>query len=182
MDPETEALVKNNPQLGNILRKIEDDLSKVINKEEDLSNILLKGHLCIENILEELLAVFDLNGSNPLNTESFSSKVSRVQKMAEKKQDKFMQKLVSKLRAINDVRNNLAHDIKFTITEADISKIGVNVGSVYIVNKYKIGHSNLKENLLFCLQNTITDIGVVIFNQIRQIEYDENAKNLAEEK
>ncbi len=156
-------------ELRNLVSKIIGSFQNVVAKEEDLSNVLLKGHLVIENFLEELLAVLNIEKTINIHRLSFHEKLKHIKESAEKDPAYLKNrvgKILPSLYALNGVRNDLAHDYTFTISEPEIDKIGVNLGSRYILKKYSSGHESYKENLLFCIDEIIGDIGRIIYNKI----------------
>lgn len=173
-------IIPQNEHLNNLIEKTIGGFFEIVKKEEDLSNILLKGHLFIENLLEELLAVYDLNKKISLNKSSFHKKIEtlsdfyKTTKTLTQTELTHLSFLLPSIYSLNDVRNNLAHNLNFKINEADINKIGINLGSEFILQKYKTGHKNYKDNLLFCLLEIIKKVNSLIYIKINLLKNDKS--------
>lgn len=162
---------EENKHLTNLVAKIKADFNERVESEENSSNVLLKGHLLIENILEECLAVFDqINIKN--RHQGFYVKTKILSEITSKDEEieNARRTIVPMLFSLNEIRNNLAHDLNFNISEADINKIGVNLGSEYIIRKYDLGHKKVRENLLFLLNNMVHKLGFIIFAKMEEIK------------
>ena len=176
-----EAPDKQNPHLDNILKKVVGDFDKRVKAESDISNVLLKGHLLIESLLLEVLAVLNVNEVRRITRLSFHEKVKCLddQRQSEDLKDSSIIKqtiheLAPALFALNDVRNNLSHRIDFQVTESDVDRIGVNSGSAFILQKYESGHSRVRENLLFCLNRIEERLGLIIFIRVEYLKKNQN--------
>jgi hypothetical protein len=173
---ENNKKIEEDKELDNVAKKIFDSFLNGVKKEQDLSNILLKGHLCIENFLDELIAIFDLNKGISVHRESFSGKLKKLQEYIKNQkgsatlENTQLKSILPSLFALNEARNSLAHNFNFNLSESDINRIGVNLGSSYILNKYVKGHKELRENLLFCLKLIIKEVGSVIYLKICDIK------------
>lgn len=171
-----EPINQQNKHLENLIEKTLVGISDIKNKETDLSNILLKGHLFIEALLEELLAAYSLNKQFSIGRASFYKKVDKLSDLCAKNQTltptekEQLNNLIPLLHALNSVRNNLAHDLNFKVSEADINKIGINIGSEFILQKYETGHSDLKNNLIFCLNKIVEIIGSSIYIKVELLK------------
>jgi len=148
--------------LDNLISRVTSDFNEKVKSETNPSNVLLKGHLLIENILEECLAACDLRVSR---RSGFYEKTKNLSdfKTSDNNINKSIKVVVPMLFALNEIRNNLAHDLSFNISEADINKIGLNLGSLYIYKKYLTGHKEVRENLLFILNRMVHNLGFIIY-------------------
>ncbi len=161
---------KGNVHLNNLIKRIVDDFDDRVGKENEPSNILLKGHLLIENLLQEILAIFDMTDEN-IARMSFHNKITCLTKI--KSTDyiqKIILKLIPQLTSLNEVRNDLAHNFNFSINESDVDKMGNNIGSQYVIKKYESGHKNIKNNLLFVLNHIVRELGSTIYIKIEDIK------------
>lgn len=86
-----------------------------LDTKKDLELILLKGHLLLETILETVLKRNDIK--NPDNY-SFHRKIIALESIDFK--EKFKREfIVSSLHEINKLRNKLAHEFHFDISNGD---------------------------------------------------------------
>lgn len=86
--------------------------------EETYLQIILKGHLYIENRLIELIKVKLVNPhAINLNDLNFPTKINlaRALGLLDNKKSKL-------LRNLNRIRNNLAHDLNFELSDGEIKK------------------------------------------------------------
>ncbi len=159
-----------NDHLDNLLKKIVDDFNGRVKIEKEISNVLLKGHLLVENLLQETLASLDLKGG--INRISFYEKVKRLYEF--KTNEPIMQSNIKDISpvlfALNETRNNLAHNLDFQVSESDVNRIGLNIGSEFVLQKYKTGYSNTRENLLFCLKYIVHKVGLIMFLRIEELK------------
>lgn len=168
--------VQPNKHLENLIKKTLGGITEIIAKESDLSNILLKSHLFIETLLEELLAAYSLNKQFSIGKSSFYRKTEKLSDLCQKNKNltstekEHLDNLIPLLHSLNTVRNNLAHDLNFNISESDINKIGINIGDSFILKKYETGHSDLKNNLIFCLNEIVTLIGRLIYIKVELLK------------
>lgn len=162
--------IQQNKHLENLLEKIVDDFNSRVKSEKEISNVLLKGHLLVENLLQETLVSFDLKIG--INRISFYEKIKRLSDFntGEVFIQSKIKEVVPVLFSLNETRNNLAHNLDFQVSESDVNRIGLNIGSEFILQKYKTGHSNTRENLLFCLNHAIYKLGLIMFLQIEEIK------------
>lgn len=159
-----------NPHLQNIIKKVTSDFASTVKNEEVPLNLLLKGHLFIENLLEEVLAAFDVKGN--LNRKSFYEKTRSLSEIGTKEEHIKVQiaAITPLLYAINEARNNLAHNLHFEVNEGAVNKIGILMGSEFILNKYEVGHNNVTENLLFCLNEIVVELGGIIYMRVENLK------------
>lgn len=154
--------------LEHLVDKLTEDFNDRVKSESDPSYLLLKGHLLIENILQETLAVFDCQKTGRIDRISFHEKTNFLKNLQEYKDE--IKGVSPLLYSLNEVRNDLAHNLDFKISESDVNKIGINLGSKYIIKKYEIGHKNVKEILLFCLNEIVYLLGFIIYSKMKQIK------------
>ena len=158
--------------LLNIFNKIVKDFNDNVGNEKEPSNMLLKGHLFIENLMEEVLAVFDKKPKNPRKA-SFHDKMQSLDEIGNKN----LNNIIESLYSLNEIRNNLAHNLRFTVDEASVNKIGINLGSLFILKKYEIGDTKVRENLLFCLSSIASKLGGVIYIKTEELKEKEVPNN-----
>lgn len=181
--------------------QIDETLDVIINNfDRHLSNIddplivFLKGHLLIEYYMNQLIILYDVV-SNPheINKLSFAQKISEIEKHDNLARQNKNGKVVFKkettlnvLRIINKVRNNLAHELEYTMKESDIDSIGFCLGKDYIYDKYKLRLNEgvnekkisglLKITLLRFLPQLFSPVvREIVFNQINQSSAIKNA-------
>lgn len=89
----------------------------------DQEFILLKGHLVIEHFLEMAL---NRNGIQNLESYSFYGKILALEKM--EVEDQFIKQfIISSLREINTLRNKVAHELLYKISDGEFEKWSLNV-------------------------------------------------------
>lgn len=135
------------------------DFSRHVEAETDLTNVLLKGHLLVENYMSSLVVLLydtELNVSRL----SFYDKVKRIE---EKKI--INPNYVRSLFALNDLRNAIAHELEYKVTESSIDSIGFYLGKEYIIQKHT--HEGSRELLLWALDEIVTWVFYAIFKEIR---------------
>lgn len=171
MENEKKTEQKYDKHLLDLIERIQYDFNDKVKNENNASNVLLKGHLLIENILEECLSVYDIK-TNFISRLSFYEKIKLLSEIISKNDflKERMKNIVPMLFSLNSVRNNLAHDLGFNISEADINNIGLKLGSEYVVKKYEVGHKETRENLLFLLDKIVYELGLIIFLKIDEIK------------
>lgn len=171
MGNDTKFQENENKHLMDLIERIQSDFNDKVKNEDNASNVLLKGHLLIENILEECLSVYNIK-TNFISRLSFYEKTKILSEIINKNDflKERMKNIVPMLFSLNNVRNNLAHDLGFNISEADINNIGLKLGSEYIVKKYEVGHKKTRENLLFLLDKMVHELGLIIFLKIDEIK------------
>ncbi|MFZ2252728.1 MAG: hypothetical protein WAW13_00975 [Minisyncoccia bacterium] len=155
-----------NSHLENLIKKAVTDFNNIVGTETDVSNMLLKGHLYIENLLDEVLAIFDQRVEN----RTFSFKIKTLERVKDKCslsiQKKDLEDLIPSLYALNSVRNNLAHNLNFSPDETSVNRIGITLGSKYIIEKYENGQDKIKQNLLFCFSEIVNLLAKTIYLEI----------------
>ncbi len=166
----TTEIKKENNHLVNLVDKILEDFNKRVKSEQDISNVLLKGHLLVENMLREDLAILDI--TKGINRISFYEKTKRLSETSTGTVEMLgiVKEIVPILFALNETRNNLAHNLEFKVSETDVNNIGLNIGSSFILQKYKTGSSNTRENLLFCLDYIVDKLALIIFVRIEELK------------
>lgn len=168
-----EDIKDKDPHLINLVDKIVKDFGQTIAKESDPSNILLKGQLFVENLADELLVIFDINP----NRKTFSKKIECLNGIkAGEYLDKKIKRIVRSLYAINEVRNNLAHNLNFKPDESSVNRIGITLGREFILKKYEVGYEEVSINLIFCLQRVSSELGSSIYIKAKEIKREEESK------
>jgi len=159
---------KNDPHLTNLVEKAVNDFYSGVASETDPTNVLLKGHLYIENLLDEILTVYDISPKK-ISHGTFYSKIKTLEDLARREnfeQKRNIESAVVSLFALNAIRNNLAHSLTFKIDEPSVNRIGVTLGSSYVIEKYKNGQKRIRENLTFCLRKIVGQLGLIIYVKI----------------
>jgi hypothetical protein len=173
---------EKNKHLVNLVEKIVSDLNSKVKTETEPATILLKGHLLLENLLEEVLAVFDLQKKQKISRLSFYEKIKLLSGTNSGNNiNPNIKEACDLLFSLNEVRNNLAHDLNFKISESDINKIGINLGSEYIIKKYEIGYKKIADNLIFLLEKTVRSLGLILFIKIELLKSIKNSPKLIPE-
>ena len=92
--------------------KVFDALENHLKDTDEIEVILLKGHLILEQVLNELLSVYIKSEKN-LNSLSllFSKKLDLI--IALQDGEHFLKSEIKHLREINRIRNKLAHKLDF---------------------------------------------------------------------
>lgn len=174
-----------NKHLHNLVAKIQEDVSTKLQTENDSSNVLLKGHLLIENLLDEVLAAFDLRPDRGWRA-GFHDKVSTLNKIVKNEELKSLHKLINEivplLFSLNDVRNDLAHNIRFSLSESSVNQVGMHLGSAYVLVKYESGHAEIRKNLVYCLETAAWKLGLILFNQIETLKRKQAEQAKAQQK
>lgn len=115
-----------------------------LESETDLKGILLKGHLLLDGILETVL-----KRNNILDSENYSfyRKIIALEKIDVNDNLK-KDIIISSLKALNKLRNKIAHEIFFRIEDGELDLLALNVlnnltGTKYTkyTSKTKIVHS-----------------------------------------
>lgn len=153
-----------NPSLEEAHRLIKislDDFNHHIAKETDLSIILIRGHLLVEYYLS-LLILLEYDKTERIDRLGFFYK---IKKMENAQTIKLSQNVIQSLYKLNDLRNNLAHNLEFKISIPDIDTIGFSFGREYVLSKYKSTMS--EKDLLMWVINKITgDIFYYIYAEV----------------
>lgn len=99
-----------------------------IGRETDPTVLVLRAHLFSENLLERLLRLKLPRGDKLVQSASFSfsQKLLIVEAM-----DVLNDAAISSLRALNRLRNQCAHELGKSITDADVVKVGSPLGKVF---------------------------------------------------
>ena len=170
-------MTSENKHLDNLYNKVTEDFKKTVGIETDISNYLLKGHLFVENLLDEVLAVYDVPITNWKRL-TFYEKISLISKInpqfpTKSEYDYFCEDrdlIVRALYALNDVRNELAHNLLFQISESTVNRIGVVLGSEFIMHKYNHGQKKVRENLSFCMEKICNKLGFIIWSRTEDLK------------
>lgn len=92
-------------------------MDKHFHASEDTLTKVLKTHLYIENLINEILNSSFPN-SNKLLTLKFSRKIDLIEAMND-----YSGKIIKPLRALNHIRNKYAHDLNYKPTEQEITDL-----------------------------------------------------------
>lgn len=108
-----------------------------IGDESDPIMLVLRGHLFSESLLERIIRLSLPRGDKVVESASFSyaQKLLFVEAL-----ETMPDSVCSSLRGLNKLRNQCAHELGRTITDADVVKIGSPLGKEFTVmhrnNKY----------------------------------------------
>ena len=152
------------PSIKRLFSQHSDEFQQYIEKEKDLSVILLKSHLLIEYYLDHLILLLKENHGN-LRRIGFYEKLQILEK-----QSPFFKKpggtMLKSLYALNNVRNNLAHQLNFEISQSELDAIGYEIGREYIIEKYKI-NGDRRKLLLWLIKNITGDLYFLLAIELR---------------
>ena len=99
----------------------------------DPTSQILKAHLLIEYYIDHILAKNFPRGDVLLKGRlSFSQKLTVLTAL-----DIFSSKYHASIKGLNTVRNSCAHSLDYSVTEADVDKIGMPFGKQYLEQKKK---------------------------------------------
>jgi hypothetical protein len=132
--------------------KIEfDRYWKAMNQRSTDINKLLNSHLLAEYYLEQIITIELPRGDRLLDEGNFQfwHKLLIVKSL-----DILEDEMVTSLKHLNSLRNSTSHEMNFSISEADIDKIGRPFGKEY--QKIKIEEKSkdlLKYTLMYILSN-----------------------------
>lgn len=93
-----------------------------LDSEKNLELILLKGHLLLEIVLDEILARKDIQTKDF----SFHRKIIAFEKISFKNREK-KEFIISSLRKLNNLRNRLAHEFNFDVKNGELKLWAVNI-------------------------------------------------------
>jgi len=152
-----------------LIRVYLEDFSKHI-AGDNLAEILLKGHLLVETYLDHaMLFIFDREAK--VRSKSFYTKVNDL-----KPKNCFNNHSVAIecLFQLNKARNDLAHDLNFSITLPQIDEIGYPLGRKYIMRRYAkdLDHKKL---LIWVIGEIISMVYYPIWNSL----LDEERKKIS---
>jgi hypothetical protein len=156
-----------------------NDFEFRIKRETDISVILLKGHLLIEYYLDQIILLF-FDKEKDLRKLSFFEKIRIVEER--KIFDKtgwVVDNIIKKLYAINNVRNNLAHDLGFTITESELDSIGYTFGREYVLKKFADSNDDkpqLNNILIWMIRKISQELYLEMSAEIMTSELKESTK------
>lgn len=162
-------MTQEDKHLKNLIDRLMGDFLNRVGKETDAANLLLKGHLLVENLLTEILAAYDV-GKN-VRRLSFHEKIKLLgETKCSSDTEVLIKGVIPVLRSINELRNNLAHEFNFVVTMDDVNKIGIHFGSTFILKKYETNHADVHANLLFCLDLLTYDLGLLLYTRITELK------------
>lgn len=116
----------------NLAKIIEWSVWANLDRKKDLELILLKGHLIIEFLLENLLTN---NGLQNCKKNSFFKKVEMLKNFSVNNTEE-LGKVTDHLLALNKIRNQFAHEWDFKISKSDIEGWAANVLLSYDGKKF----------------------------------------------
>lgn len=113
-----------------------------LSKSRDVLAIVLKSHLFIEKTTEDILT-YSLEYPNKSidDRKSFSYKVNLLEALGYDRKN-----MISRLRAINDIRNEYAHNLEYKISKEDIKPL---------VKNLSINNKSLVSQLVMGIMATI---------------------------
>lgn len=103
--------------------KMDAFFERHINENKDVITLVLKAHLYIEGLIEDILSSV-LVKPEKINRKRFSDKLDIFEAM---NLDFFSGNLMNKLRSLNRLRNELAHRLNKNLSESDIQPLMENV-------------------------------------------------------
>jgi hypothetical protein len=153
------------PYVYKLIDKVIDDFSKQLSLEKDLSIILLKGHLLIEYYLNYLI-ILTHDQEKRVDNLSFYEKIEILEN------DKCIKtrNIIPCLRQLNNVRNNLSHELNYIVSESEIDSIGFLLGKKYIFKKFDIDCHNtteLRELFMWVINKVLFNVFLPIFSAIK---------------
>ena len=135
-------------ELGDLIDKqilrFSRDIGKHLSESLEPELLLLKGHLLIEYYLGLLLILND--EKKEILEETFYKKIQRSKEL-NIVGDPYMESIF----CLNRLRNRMAHELEYTISESDVDSISMPFGKEYILKKMDAieeNHSNSIKKLL----------------------------------
>ena len=165
-------------EVTKLIRKVVGDFYKKIDKEKDLSVILLKGHLLIEHYLNYLIIVLH-DTTERTDKKSFSEKIDILNN-----DGCLGSHVIASLRKLNDVRNNLSHELNYRLSESEVDRVGFNLGKKYIFRKFSIDCDNdddLRSLFLFVIDDVLFSVFQPLFKEILKKRKEESENKKIEE-
>lgn len=104
----------------NLAQLIEWAIWVNLDKLTDLELILLKGHLCLEVIIDDVLSENKINNYKDLSFYKKIKELSSIEIKCEPKRDNLS--VSQKLFELNKIRNRLAHEFQFDINDGELEK------------------------------------------------------------
>ncbi len=116
------------------LRRIAKDLKKEAAKETEKFNkkhilpskeiltLVLKAHLFVEYLIDEIIKASFSNPNKILNKRKFSDKVNLLEAIGIE-DSKSEYRLLRKIRALNDIRNKFAHNLNYKLNPEDLEPL-----------------------------------------------------------
>lgn len=124
---------------------------------DELVNMILRSHLLVEYYIDQLIMVSMPRGD--LLTEN--SRITFAEKLKILKAlDIFSSKsqyLIDSATGLNQVRNSCSHTLDYSISEADIDKVGKPMGTFYLKSK-SANYTSLKQLVLDTLMHLIAHL------------------------
>lgn len=151
---------KIDKEADRLIDKINEDFRKHVAKG-NLSEILIKGHLLVEHYMDHvMLLIFDKKAN--VRKKSFYTKVKELGKT-----DCFADKeaTIGSLYSLNEVRNELAHQLDFKVTFSQVETIGYNFGKKFVLERYAKG-TDEKSLLLWALNRIMIRVTFPIWDAL----------------
>lgn len=124
------------------LERFESDTKKHLPSSLDTTSLLLKGHLLSEYHLGILLVLFGEN--HDILEKTFFEKINRCQVM------KILdERNIGSLIRLNKLRNRMAHELEYVISESDVDFIGMIFGKEYVIEKLESVGTEKRSKLLY---------------------------------
>jgi uncharacterized protein YutE (UPF0331/DUF86 family) len=120
-------------------------IEKNLPSDSSMTLIVLKGHLLAEHQINHLLKLCSENEDINVEDKTFSEKVDLLDT-----ESSLDQKELKALTNLNKLRNNLAHELNYQVSESDIDSIGFPLGRGYVIKKFDIfdEHNGSREEAL----------------------------------
>lgn len=121
------------------------EIEKLINDQSKESQFVLRAHLIVEYLLEEIIQ-YTIKRSDILldNNFNFPQKVSIAYSTGA-----LEEKIATSLKNLNKVRNKFSHELHYKISEKDVDSIGIPLGDIY--KKEKENNFELLEKATYSL-------------------------------
>lgn len=157
-------------EFKHLIIKLTNDFKNHVSSQSDLSVVLLKGHLLIEYFLNQLIIINDLQTN--VSTAGFKQKIDEL-----KSKSIIDQTLCKHLERLNKTRNDMAHTISFELNESNIDSLGYTFGKEYVLKKYEIGPENLKDQLVWILDEILVQVVILIHLKIKKIKAEKKLES-----
>lgn len=147
-------------QINKALEKSQEDFTRSLGNESDSTMIILKGHLYTENGFERIILNMLPRGDKVIENGSltYHQKLVLISGF-----DCLPDSIISALRNLNKLRNQLAHDLGKSISQQDIIKIGSPLGKKFTELKKESEFNNdlLLKKIVHYLCGYIDGFGLV---------------------
>lgn len=115
--------------------------NEAINHEHDTTMLVLRTHLYTESLLERVILLNLPRGDKLIEASilTYAQKLLVVDSL-----DCIKDPVIASLRNINKLRNQCAHELSKSITDADVIKIGSPLGKFFTAARKKAEHDPAK--------------------------------------